>query len=342
MTTSGPDGAGGVQTLAEAARQPDRSEWHGPVIRYDLAKEFVIALVAMIVLAVVLAVVFSSPDEPPATITAWANSSPTDFLTTAVAELDGTSSTATYGPPYNAWASGEGQKVGPLGLERWFGVHAPVDTARDFVLSPLGITAKSEPALAAGLTRYEQAPVARQQQWTDAYTKALDKVRFSGSTVVVPPGRYGPVPTMMSALLRMARTGSLDGALIASPRFYGTDYTKPLLFLADGSYLADKADAQHLSGDQWGMMNETGNYPGQAWLWLYTMWYQIPPFTHTGNADALIWSLMALLSLGLLLVPFIPGVRSIPKLVPVYRLIWRDHYRRLATETASGANPRAG
>jgi hypothetical protein len=36
--------------------------------------------------------------------------------------------------------------------------------------------------------------------------------------------------------------------------------------------------------------------------------------------------------LGLLLVPFIPGLRSIPRVVPVYRLIWRDHYRRLAAE----------
>jgi hypothetical protein len=34
-----------------------------------------------------------------------------------------------------------------------------------------------------------------------------------------------------------------------------------------------------------------------------------------------------LLSLGLVLVPFIPGVRSIPRLIPIHRLIWRDYYR---------------
>jgi hypothetical protein len=34
------------------------------------------------------------------------------------------------------------------------------------------------------------------------------------------------------------------------------------------------------------------------------------------------------LSLGFVLVPFIPGIRSIPRYVPVYRLVWRDHYRR--------------
>ena len=33
------------------------------------------------------------------------------------------------------------------------------------------------------------------------------------------------------------------------------------------------------------MMNETGNYPGQTWLWLYSMWYQVPPFNTAPNAD---------------------------------------------------------
>ena len=75
----------------------------------------------------------------------------------------------------------------------------------------------------------------------------------------------------------MARSGALDGALLSSRQFYGTDYTKPLLFVADGDYFANLGRRQHLSGDQWGMMNETGSYPGQAWLWLYTLWYQVGP-----------------------------------------------------------------
>ena len=68
--------------------------------------------------------------------------------------------------------------------------------------------------------------------------------------------------------------------------------------------------------------------PGQPWMWLYTFWYQIPPFSTSGNADALIWALMILLTVGLMLVPFIPGVRSIPRLIPIHRLVWRDYYRR--------------
>jgi hypothetical protein len=39
---------------------------------------------------------------------------------------------------------------------------------------------------------------------------------------------------------------------------------------------------------------------------------------------------MGFLSLCFILIPFIPGVRDIPRAIPIYRLIWRDHYRELA------------
>ncbi len=145
------------------------------------------------------------------------------------------------------------------------------------------------------------------------------------------PVDYGPVGPMIAGLTSMARSGALDGALLSTRQFYGTDYTKPLLFVADGTYLADLAQNQHLSGDQWGMMNETGNYPGQAWLWLYTLWYQVPPMKTSSNADLQVWAIMMVLTLGLALLPFIPGLRSIPRWTRVYRLIWRRHYRELAT-----------
>jgi hypothetical protein len=125
----------------------------------------------------------------------------------------------------------------------------------------------------------------------------------------------------------MARSGALDESLISNNDFYTTDFTKTLLFISDGSYLADIADKQHLSGSQWGMMNETGSYPGQAWLWLYSFWYQIPPFNTSENADSLVWALMMLLTALMIFVPFIPGIRSIPRKTRVYRLIWRDHYK---------------
>jgi hypothetical protein len=36
---------------------------------------------------------------------------------------------------------------------------------------------------------------------------------------------------------------------------------------------------------------------------------------------------MGILSIALVGIPFIPGVRSLPRHLPLYRLIWRDYYR---------------
>ena len=289
---------------------------------YDLVKEFVIALVAVLALTFALAAVFSSPDEKPMTIAAWAKADPGDFTTTALAELDGSSATAGYGPPYNTAA--DGQKLGPLALARAAGVTHPIDTAQAFVVGPLA-SAPQSPAVTTALSTYNGASADQQTKWTNAYSDALTKA--NGDPTRVAAGDYGPVPVLLGQLLKQAQAGSLDGVLLSEGGFYQTDYTLPLLFLADGSDLAAQAQNDHLAGNQWGMMNETGNFPGQAWLWLYTFWYQISPYDHSANADALVWGTMAALSLLFVFLPFIPGLRSIPRLVPVYRLIWRQHYR---------------
>jgi len=103
--------------------------------------------------------------------------------------------------------------------------------------------------------------------------------------------------------------------------------------MADGGVLTNRAQLQHLLGPQWGLMNETGSFPGQVWLWLYTFWYQIKPFSTSANADILVLAVMGVLSLAFILIPFIPGVRDLPRRIPIYKLIWRDHYR---TQQPSG------
>src|SRR6266849_9046715 len=91
---------------------------------------------------------------------------------------------------------------------------------------------------------------------------------------------------MMSYELAMAKSGALDTDLLAQRQFYGTDFTKPLLFIADGGYYATQASNMHLTGDQWGVMNETGSYPGQPWLWLYQLWYHMKPgWGNSANID---------------------------------------------------------
>jgi hypothetical protein len=293
---------------------------------FDLVKELVVALVFVSVLVVVLAAVFSAPDVPAVTIGSWAQADPVDFVTTATAELAGQSGTAQYGPPYNSTPDAA-QAVGPIVPQQWAGVSTPIDTAQDFVLHPLALGATGNEALTAALGEYNVATATQQQAWLDAYTAALASATPQNGEVVVASGDYGPVPVLMSNLLGIARTGGLDALLLENGRFFQTDLTRPLLFLGDGSYLGNLATDQHLSGDQWGVMNETGSYPGQTWLWLYSIWYQVPPFNSASNADLAIVSIVIVLTVLLALVPFIPGLRDIPRWIPVHRLIWRRYYR---------------
>jgi hypothetical protein len=318
---------------ADGARRrpfkPDRDvkEWTGAYVRYDILKEAFVAFVAVAVLIVLLAVIFSSPDDPAVTLKTWSATDPVDFAQTATTELDGTSATATYGPPYNTTPDAA-QHIGFFEPQQWLGVHIPVDTAQDFVIRPLR-TLPNQPATQAALNLYQSASPAQQSAWTTAYEKAVADAKDVNGRLHVPAGRYGPVGVMIGSLTAMAQTGGLDGTLLSGGQFYNTDYTKPMLFVKDGAYFDNLGTAKNLQGPQWGMMNETGNYPGQAWLWLYTFWYQVAPFNSSGNADVLVWGLMMVLSVGLLLVPFIPGLRSLPRLSRVYRLIWREHYRNI-------------
>ncbi len=314
--------------------RPDRDvhEWKGRQVPYDIIKEGVIALVVVALLTLVLAIVFGSPDEPAISLKSWSNVAPVDFAQDALSQLNRTSETATYGPPYNN--ASIGQELGPLSLAKWVGVTMRINTAQVFVIDPLE-TQPHQPALASALTQWRGASAATRQSWVAHYTAGATHMKWSNGSIVVAASKTGPVPEFINELTDLARTGALDADLTHQGDFYTTNYTLPLLFLEDGNYLGAQAQHQHLTGDQWGMMNETGNYPGQAWLWLYTFWYQIPPFNSSGNADVLVWGLMMLLTVGLVFVPFIPGLRTIPRKVKIYRIIWRDHYRELERSGAS-------
>jgi hypothetical protein len=310
--------------------------WKGSYSRYDLVKEITIAIGAVLAIVVLLTVLFSSPDAKPSTIAQWSRQMPADFVTTATSELDGTSGTATYGPPYNS--NSDGQHAWFIHLQKWFGVSYPIDTAKDFVIDPLK-SIPGQPGLTNAINTYEAASAKQQNAWTTAYSNALASTKnppvVRDGMVVVPAGDYGPVALMMSSLLSLAQSGGLDGSLLTSDQFYQTDYTKPLLLLADGSELSNRAEAEHLLGEQWGMMNETGSYPGQVWLWLYTLWYQIAPFNTSANADILVMIVMGVLSLAFILIPFLPIVRDVPRWIPVHRVIWREHYRALERSRAT-------
>ena len=144
MTTTSPP-----RTAPRRDKTPDSHDF--PTRRYDLVKEFVIALVVVAILTGALAAIFSSPDEKAITMSTWAQQAPNDLVATATSELAGTSTSATYGAPYNT--ASDGQKIGPLSLQKWGGVRIPVDSA-GLVLGPLsGVS--GDPALTSALGRVQ-------------------------------------------------------------------------------------------------------------------------------------------------------------------------------------------
>ena len=320
----------------------DTQPWGGRYAPYDLIKELCVAVGVIGLLAVVLTVLFSSPDDKPSTIAQWSRELPANFVTAASKQLDGTSDTAEYGAPYNHNA--EGQHAAFLYPQKWLGVSHPINTAKDFVIAPLE-TVPNDQALHNALAEYKAAPEKQKKEWSEAYAKPLEEyetaleekkappktvtVDATTGSVTVQAAGAGPVPVMMAGLLSLAKTGGLEGGLVTSAQFVQTDYTKPLLFMADGGLLSERAEGQHLLGEQWGMMNETGSFPGQPWLWLYALWYQVEPFKSSENADILVMLVMGLLSLAFICIPFIPGINILPRKIPLFKVIWKEHYRSL-------------
>jgi len=302
-------------------RNVDLAKWSGPKRPYDLVKEFTIALLVVAVLVGGCALLFSSPDEPAITLQKWANSAPSDFVATTVGELAGTTISASYGPPYNN--AGEGLSLGPIKPQKWAGVTIPVNPAVDFVVDPLKFS--KDASVPAALSQWTSAPATQQTKWANDYASAIEKA--GDYTKVATSDTYGPVPTMAAGLLTLAQSDVLDGLLTTTVTPYPSDFTKPMLFLADGGYFDELGAAQHLHGDQWGMMNETGSYPGQSWLWLFSLWYQVEPLKSSGNADIQIFALLILLNLGFIFMPKIPFINRLPRLIPFHRLIWRRYYQ---------------
>jgi Cytochrome b(N-terminal)/b6/petB len=323
-----------------ADRAADRAAWRGPTKRYDILKEGTIAAVIALALTFTLAGLLSSPDVPPVTVATWAKIAPADFLATAASELNGTSLTASYGPPYNTNGTPQSEWFAPA---NWAGVRQPIDAAQSFVITPLNRAAPFNPAVKAALATYNAAPASLQTKWATNYLNAVAKVKFAGGVPVVPKANDGPVPVMLASELALAQNGSIDTDLLAQRQFYGTDFTKPLMFINDGAYYANLAQSMNLTGDQWGVMNETGSYPGQPWLWLYQLWYHVPGWRNSTNADLIAIYMTGVATLLLLFVPFIPGLRDIPRWIPLHRLVWRDWNKRETTgpagQPATGPKP---
>ncbi|MDA8345732.1 MAG: cytochrome B6 [Thermaerobacter sp.] len=293
--------------------------------RFDLVKEAVIGGGIAALLIVAAALVFGVPYVKPLTIQKVATTQPVLFLRTAARELGGTSTIAQYGPPYNH-GTGSVQSLGPLRPQMLLGVTTPINTSELDVLKPLSMAMPLDPALRPTIALWRGASHAQQQTWVQAYLAALSAATAHRNTVHVPQAADGPVPAMLSALRKLAAGGLMSGAIDRSTPVYGYDVAPSLLFL-QGAALQQMAGRYDLLGGEWGIMHDEYSYPGPWWLTPYSALYQIPPYSTSSSGDALAAYTMLLALVVLLALPFIPGLRDLPRRLRVYRIVWRDWYK---------------
>ena len=299
-----------------------------PMKPYDMVREGLIVLGVVAVVVVLLAALLGTPDYPTVTGKEVAAKQPVLFLKRTLSYFSGQSGFQTYGPPYTKDYQNAQAVFGFFSPARWIGVTTPVNAQKDLVMKPLERIGVLNPSVATALATYEQASPDQQKSWIKSYSDALKKATADNGTVMLPPGDYGPVAPLMEAMLNLARAGMLEGTLDINPRLpYDPSNTKSLFYLQG---TIENRVANHLDelSNQWGMSNEMGDYPGAWWLWPYAFLYQIPAIGNSPNGDLIAGLIMAAFFLILIFLPVIPGLKRIPYLIPVYRLIWRDWYHR--------------
>ena len=279
-------------------------------VRHAYWKYPIVALALAIVLGL-LGVFAGSPNSPRATIAQTSRQDPGGAALAFTQELTGMSASA--------------------GNQQEFGLGPP---GALFVTGPLRSFA---PLLggnvAAALAQYQAASASQQQTWANNYLKALGTITPESmgggemETAMSPDyakintlqGDFGPVPTLVKADVRLARSGHLEQYLEA--RDPGHTLHLVTIWLYDHPKMLNDAVANGLTDDQWGMVKERDYNVGPWYLIIPAIIHVEFPNGVTGTGFVL-WNLLAAL-LFIFVLPLVPGVRSLPRLLRLPRLIVR-------------------
>ena len=287
-----------------AADQPPQR-----LVRHVFWKYPVLAVVLLVAVVVVAAVV-GSPNWPRDSIESVSKADPGGSILAFTQELDGTSISNS-----NAQEFGMGNPSDVF-------VHFPLHQAAWF----LG------PQVQEALNAWDAVGSQQRQTWASNYDKALGTITpmASGGGMGGTPspdyskidtltGDFGPVPGMVKADLQLAQNGYLDQYLQSVET--GHAYHLVNIWLYDHPNMLNTAVAEGLTDDQWGMVKERGFSVGPWYLFVPAVFHVKLLGGETGPGF-IFWNLAFAFFL-LFLVPLVPGLRSLPKRLKLYRFIYR-------------------
>jgi hypothetical protein len=295
---------GTVRTQTASDQPPQR------LVRHVFWKYPILAAV-LFALIVAVAAIVGSPNWPRDTIAGVSKDDPGGAVLAFTQELDGTAASS--------------------GNAREWGMDNP---AQVFVLNPLRqYTPLLGSDVQSAIQTYDAANADQQQSWAANYDKALGTLMpqsgsggMGGGTpspdyskIVTLQGDFGPVPTLVTADLQLAQGGYLEEYLQAVDP--GHSYHLTNIWLYDHPHLLNTAVAQGLTDDQWGMVKERGFSVGPWYLFIPAVIHVKLPNGSTGPGFVLDNLLFAFFLL--FLVPLVPGLRSLPRYLKLYRLIYR-------------------
>lgn len=286
-------------------------------VRHVFWKYPIIAAV-MLVIVTLLAWLVGSPNWPRDTIAGVTQKDPGGAILAFTQDLDGTAPSASNTQEYGMGDPGQVFVIDPL-------THAapllgqPMDSA---------------------LTTYDSASADQQTAWAAAYDKALGTITQSmggdNMTASSPDytklgtltGDFGPVPTLTQAALKLAQTGYLEQYLLSVDP--GHSFHLVNIWLYDHPAMLNTAVANGLTDDQWGMVKERGFDVGPWYLFLPAIIHVKLP--NGADGAGFVIDNLLLAAFFLFAVPLIPGLRSLPKYLKLYRLVYR-YPRRGELET---------
>lgn len=289
------------------------------LVRHVFWKYPIISAVLVLVVAA-LAWVAGSPNYPRATIAAAARGNPGGCILALTQELDGTSTSSANAKEFGMGDPGQVFVMGPLRDE------APLLGE----VSVQGLPSLQGPDVRQAIASYDAASADQQTRWAADYDKALGTITpaGTGATGMTSPdgdkvgtlkGDFGPVPVLVETGLYLAQNGYLEEHLQAVDPGHSFHLTN--LWLYDHADMLNTAIAEGLTDDQWGMVKERGFSVGPWYLVVPAVFHVYFPQGATGQGFVL-WNL-AFAAVLLFVVPLVPGMRSLPRYLKLYRFIYR-------------------